>query len=62
MGKGKQLLQDFLDKLGKSMKTREWDDLVAGWDARERLENYLEPPRDKKGHFLPHNQADKVEE
>ena len=49
--KGQLLLEDFLNKLGKSLQTREWDDLVAGWDAREKLELYLSPPRDEKGHF-----------
>jgi hypothetical protein len=59
MSKGKQLLDDFLDKLGVSLrKAREQnvitlDDLKPAWEARERLEAYLDPPRDDKGHWLP---------
>lgn len=58
MSKGKQLLDDFLNKLDISMtKAREQnvitlDDLQPVWEARERLEAYLDPPRDKQGHFM----------
>lgn len=52
MSKGKLLFKDFLNKLGKAMQTSNWDDLTACWAARERLEAYLDPPRDEKGHWL----------
>jgi hypothetical protein len=50
--KGQLLFEDFLAKLGKSLKTGIWDDLVAGWDARKKLEQYLNPERDKRGRFI----------
>lgn len=53
MSKGKQLFDDFLKKLGISLQeNNDWDKMTAVWAARERLENYLDPPRDSKGHWL----------
>lgn len=53
MSKGKQLFEDFLKKLGASLQDgSSWDKMLATWDARERLEAYLDPPRDSKGHFV----------
>lgn len=59
MSKGKQLLDDFLDKANRCyvlmMEKRviTLDELRPTWEARERLEAYLDPPRDEKGHWLP---------
>jgi hypothetical protein len=58
MSKGEQLFDDFLAKLEISLrKAREQnvitlDDLRPAWEARAKLEAYLDPPRDDKGRFL----------
>lgn len=49
--KGQVLFEDFLDKLGVSLRTHKWEDMTACWEAREKLEIYLNPARDDKGHF-----------
>lgn len=62
MGKrthGQQLLDDFLTKLDKSIRTMEarhsitLDELEPAWEAREKLEKYLSTPqRDSEGKFI----------
>lgn len=55
--KGLVLFEDFLDKLGVLMTRQKpvikLEEMEPTWEARKRLEDYLNPPRDKKGHFAP---------
>lgn len=66
--KGQLLFEDFLAKLEVSMrKAREQnvitlDDLQPTWEARDRLEKFLTPPRNEKGYFLPSKPPQGVEE
>lgn len=56
--KGQLLLDDFLKKssiaftIMREKGTITLDELTPAWDARAKLEAYLSPPRDDKGHFL----------
>ena len=56
---GQQLLDDFLQKLGESLKAMETkkqvdlSELTPAWEARDKLEAYLATPqRDNTGKFL----------
>jgi len=58
--KGQLLLDDFLNKLDKSLRLSSTkpvitlEELQPAWEAREKLENYLSTPqRDSEGKFLP---------
>ena len=56
--KGQILLEDFLVKVDQMLTImREkgiitLDELEPVWEAREKLEAYLSPKRDAKGHFI----------
>ena len=57
MSKGKKLLNDFIGKVIVSLKQPTWETLTAGWTARQKLESYLDPPRNKNGHFASNKTA-----
>lgn len=56
--KGQLLLEDFLSKLDDSLRiarennTITLEELKPAWEAGDKLEAYLNPPRNDKGHFL----------